>query len=512
MPEDITSPANNVKENNEPTIIQTDVGNKDGQNKCPKCGSTDISTNVSSGKLRCNFCRCEFEPEKVTGLVTDISTLEGQVMASGAQDIVADTNDVLTFKCSSCGAEVVIDTASATQARCHWCRNTLSINEQIPNGAIPDVVLPFNINRETARLEIEKFVKKRKFFAHPKFKKEFTTENVMGVYFPYMLVDVNAHSTLIGEGEHQTRKYYVKNGDKEEARYDADLYRVERDFDITINGLSIESSSDRLNTTNKEKTNNIINAIMPFDIENGVKYNANYLKGYTSEKRDTNTSQLSSLIDVQSKDIARHAANETLKFYDRGVKWDSESLSVKGQQWQAAYLPVWLYSYQQIKGNKKLLHYVAVNARTKETMGSVPIHMPKLVIISLIVEIIGLFIMIGAESDMGWLFIIAGVIYFLAMLARYRNAGARHTYEKETKREMANMKQVDDFIKSKKGLSNSRMTGANNTSVYGGGAKNKLMNSFTTENIGNTMINSVTSHSSLANAVKTGIDKKNNKK
>ena len=481
MSKDITSPTNNEKKEKKSTIIQTDIGNQNGQDKCPKCGSTDISTNPKNGKLRCNFCRCEFEPEKVAGLVTDISSLEGQVLTSGAKDIVADTKDVLTFKCSSCGAEVVIDTASSAQARCHWCRNTLSINEQIPNGAIPDVVLPFNITREDARLAIEKFVGKRKFFAHPKFKKEFTTENIMGVYFPYMLVDVNAHANLIGEGEHQTRKYYVKSGDKEEARYDADLYHVERDFDITINGLSIESSSDRLNTKDKAKTNNIINAIMPFDIENRVKYKANYLKGYTSEKRDTNISQLSSLIEVQSKDIARYAANETLSHYDRGVKWDSENLSVKGEQWQAAYLPVWLYSYQQIKGNKKMLHYVAVNARTKETMGSVPIHMPKLIFISLIVEIIGLGIMIGSENDIGWLFIIAGIVYFLAMLARYRNAGARHTYEKETKREMTNMKQVDDFIKSRKGLSNSRMNGANNFSVHGNN-HNNIMNSITNNN------------------------------
>ena len=32
----------------------------------------------------------------------------------------------------------------------------------------------------------------------------------------------------------------------------------------------------------------------------------------------------------------------------------------------------------QQKGKKNILHYVAVNARTSETMGSVPIHFPKL--------------------------------------------------------------------------------------------------------------------------------------
>lgn len=214
------TPTNNIS-NNASTVVKTDEGSNNGQNKCPKCGSTDISVNSINGHLRCNFCRYEFELEKITGMQEDISKLTGQVMTSGTQDIVADANDIVTLKCSSCGAEVVIDTASAVQARCHWCRNTLSINEQIPNGSIPDVVLPFAVSKEDAKSQIEKFVGKRKFFAHPKFTKEFTTENIMGVYFPYMVIDVNAHSTLIGQGEHKVRQYTRKEGDKNVTYYDA---------------------------------------------------------------------------------------------------------------------------------------------------------------------------------------------------------------------------------------------------------------------------------------------------
>lgn len=66
-------------------------------------------------------------------------------------------------------------------------------------------------------------------------------------------------------------------------------------------------------------------------------------------KRDTNVEELKGLVKEQSKDVARFAANKTLEFYDRGVRWDSENLEVKGQQWKSAYLPVWLYSYQQKK-------------------------------------------------------------------------------------------------------------------------------------------------------------------
>jgi len=465
-----------MSDNTETKIVQTDVGGTDGQNKCPKCGATDISLNVNNGMLRCNFCREEFEPEKVEGMVTDLSQLEGEVIGSGAQDMVADTNDVLTFKCTSCGAEVVIDTSEATQARCHWCRNTLSVNQQIPNGSIPDVVLPFGVKKDVAKGEIEKFVGKRKFFAHPKFKEEFTTQNIMGVYLPYMVVDVNAHSNLSGQGEHLVRRYTRKSGDHETTYYDADLYNVEREFDIVIDGLTVESSMDKLQHKASNKTNNVINAIMPFDIENSVKWNANYLKGYTSEKRDTNIEQLRNIVDAQAKDIARHKANETLKEYDRGVCWAQEDLNVKGQQWKAAYLPVWLYSYQQVVNeNKKFLHYVAVNARTKETMGSVPIHMPKLFGVSALVEVIGLFLAMFIDSDYSWLCALSGIIYFAYYYFRYRNSNARHVHEKETKAQMADMRKVDNLVKRQTGLTNSTMRGANNTRVSGsGGVGNKM--------------------------------------
>ena len=463
----------------EPKIVQTDLGNKDGQNKCPKCGATDISLNTKTGKLRCNFCRHEFEPQKLEGLEKDISNLEGEVLGSGTQDINNDAGDIITLKCSSCGAEVVIDTSESTGARCHWCRNTLSINEQIPNGAIPDTVLPFKLTKDEARKQIEAFVGKRRFFAHPKFREEFTTENIMGAYFPYMIVDVNSHAKFVGQGEHEVRRYTVKRGDNTETRYDADLYDVEREFDLSIEGLTVESSLDKLDNSSSAKTNNIINSIMPFDTENCVKWDSNYLKGYTSEKRDVNVDQLRPLVETQSKDIARFAANESLKQYDRGVQWNSQDLDIKGQQWKSAYLPVWIYSYLQKKGDKNVLHYVAVNARTKETMGSVPIHMPKLFLISGLLELVGIIIAIlfsvfkifsSSSSDLskiGWLFALTGIIFFIIKYAKYRNKGARHHHETETKKEIRNLRKVDNLIRRKTGLSNSKMAGANNKSVQG---------------------------------------------
>ena len=479
---DIKEEAEQQLISNEEKIIKTDVGAKDGQNKCPRCGATDISLDVNKGCLRCNYCRHEFKPNKSTELETDISILEGQVIGSGAQDIVADTKDIITFKCSSCGSEVVIDTSEAMQARCHWCRNTLSVNQQIPNGSVPDAVLPFKITKEIAKTEIEKFVGKRKFFAHPKFKEEFITTNIMGVYFPYMVINVNSKAKLIGQGEQLIKKYFRGSGENQKNYYDADLYAVGREFDLIVNGLTVESSSDKLEHKSPLKTTNVINAIMPFDIENCVKWDANYLKGYTSEKRDVNIEQLRDLVKVQVKDIARYSANDTITEYDRGVAWSNEQLQIVGQQWIAAYLPVWLYSYQQEKNNKKVLHYVVVNARTKEVMGSVPIHMPKLILLSFLVELLGFFAFWFTDFNYNWLFIFIGFIYFFLMYNKYRNISARHKYESETETKLNNIKREDKLLKRQTGLTNARMIGANNLNIDNENLGNKILNNFINNN------------------------------
>jgi len=449
--------------NEDEVIVQTGADTKDGQTKCPKCGATDISLNESKGMLRCNFCRHEFEPEKAVE-ETNLKDLKGKVVGSGAQDIKASKDDLLTIECSSCGAEVVINTNEATNARCHWCRNVLSVNRQIPNGSVPDMVLPFKLKKDEAKSAIDKFVGSRMLFAHPKFKKEFTTQNIMGAYFPYMIVNANAHVHLSGHGEIKVKEYAEGEGSSKKTYYDADCYKVEREFDLTVNGLTVESSSDK-RQYQADKTNNIINAIMPFDIENCVKWDANYLRGYSTEKRDTNISDLKDLFDVQAKDIARYKANETIKKYDRGVKWENEKLDLKGQAWNSAYLPVWLYSYQQEMGKKGRLHYIAVNARTKEIIGSVPLHLPKLWLVVLLIEALAVAIMLYFNWAFDWIFIPTGFIFLLVIYNKYRNTGAVHTYERETTSEMSNVKEVDNFIEKRTRLTSMSITGANNRTI-----------------------------------------------
>lgn len=354
---------------------------KDGLNRCPKCGATDIRQRPGTDLLVCMYCRNEWHGQRVEeefGLGEGIDQLEGTVIASGARDIDDDAAALMTFKCSGCGAEVTVNTENAMTARCHWCRHVFGVNEQIANGAVPDAVLPFHIGKDDAVARIRQFVDKRRLFALKAFKEQFTPENVVPVYMPYMIVDANAAADVAGQGEIETRRYTRGSGNSKKTYYDADVYRLQRHVDFTVDDLPLESSSERGNLDTRVNTNNIINTILPFDTKNAVKWNASYLSGITSEKRDLDVEQLRPHLEDQLLSIARSRVQPSVRRYDRGVRWEQERLDVHGTRWVSMYLPVWLYSYHQPGSNGGMLHYIAVNGRTGETMGSVPVQQWKL--------------------------------------------------------------------------------------------------------------------------------------
>ncbi|MFW7415725.1 TFIIB-type zinc ribbon-containing protein [Demequina sp. SO4-18] len=364
------------------TIIDTTTGKAHGHDDCPQCGSTEITRKGNTLSLICQFCRYEWvgsRLEDTHGLGEGIDELSGRVYTSGAADITSD-DTLVTIKCTGCGSEVVVDTAHSLESRCHWCRSILSINDKIPNGAVPDGVLPFSISKDEAVRRIAAFVDKRQFFALKKFKEEFTPENVMGVYMPYMTVDGNVGARFHGQGEVLTRRYSVKTGKNSSTTYyDANVFDVVRDFDLHIDDLIVESSASRSNIDNRANTNNIINSLLPYDVKEMVAFDSNYLGEFSAEKRDLNIDDVASRAHTQFLTMARESIRDDITGYDRGVRWTHEQLTVHGSRWASVFLPVWLYSYaQKMDDGQVMVHYIAVNGRSGACMGSVPVNKRRL--------------------------------------------------------------------------------------------------------------------------------------
>lgn len=492
--------------NTEETIVVDTAHLDDGQTKCEACGSTDIALNVATGMLRCNFCRHEQEGAAFEKSVSKVRKLKGQIVGAGAANISASTDDVLTFKCESCSAEVIVETSESTQARCHWCRNTLSVNEQIPNGAVPDKVLPFSVIKSDACQKIQEFVNERQFFAQKRFKKEFTVDNVIGVYLPYMVVDANVGMVFKGEGEIELRTWTEErietrmvqrtvtrgsgNNQREETIwveeqytvidrfYDADRFKIVRDFDMFVEDMTIESSAEKIKHRSLERTNNIISAIKPFDVSKGRAWDANYMNGFNAQKRDVNIDDLIEPVEMQLKDVARLKIRKTIREYQaRGVRWTSEKLKVQGKQWTAAYFPIWLYSFQE---RDKTVNYIAVNGQTGKMLGSVPLNFGKLLLVSLLS---GAFFTIPTYYLSNWfftdvmlwdpwvtwmatalMFLFSFGIPYVGFFSIYRNDEARFEHETEIKAKIRNMKKKDTVIEQLRRTKASKMPGRNNTS------------------------------------------------
>ena len=392
-----------------------ELSTNNGLNRCPHCGGSDIATDEKAGKLRCNFCQTLFDvkSDNATG---GMGSLKGDTVHEGASNIVPGDDIVQTFKCPACGAEVVINTNEATSASCHWCRHIFSVNEKISNGAVPDLVLPFKLTKEEAIEKVREAVDLGSNNLSEEFRNNFKPEEVRGVYFPYMIIDLNTHWTSYGEAQK------TEEGSTTPP-YHYEEYNISREFDLLIDDLTVESSAGRLNQDTYVNSNNIINAILPFDTENAVAWNADYLRGYASERRSVDTDSLKEVVALQTGDIARRYIKEAAPQYDRGTHWENEHLKVNGSKWKAAYLPVWLYSYKPEKESR--IYYVAVNARTGETVGCVPTK---------------------GSSGM--------------------NIEARHHHENETRFEVKNLKESDKYSKKGKSFKN-EIDFRNDTRVIG---------------------------------------------
>lgn len=389
------------------TIINTASGKPDGLNKCPYCGSAEVFLDVQSGHPKCHYCKKLLpapdlfeEPAAQSSSCTSVSksnlaqpitpeaqALSSEIHHSGAKNIAFDSSSFVTIECQGCGAEILVNTDETVTKRCHWCRQLLSLENQMPNGAVPDILLPFLLSKDDALAKIKKFAGMRSLFSTRAFKKGLTPENVQGVYLPYLVADTTIHATFEGTAGALVRERY--NFIADERTYDIDLVSIGRDFDLSIRNLAVEARAEKREVNIDKNTNYVLNAIMPFDIENAIPYDGNYMKGYTAQRRDTNISEIETIARRQIRDLARVNANNTAQQYSSGIRWEKTEVSIEHITWRSAYLPVYLYSYEESKAfDETLNHYVAVNARTGETMGSIPVSSGKVLAAASIIETI----------------------------------------------------------------------------------------------------------------------------
>jgi ribosomal protein S27E len=359
--------------------------------KCPNCGASDTTFTIANGRFRCHYCGKESEPDAdgILNIVSDLDSLndlDGQHFSPGMGELRQPEEEVVSFRCPSCKAEMSVETRSNSGSlTCHWCRHTISVANKINNGVRPDCLIPFTVSKRTAEYLIRDYLSQYRKYADLAFISTFRTDMIKPVYLPYMLGDFHVQAKHTGKGAIFVRSR--KSLLDEDPVYDYDEYDFERCFDLCIKDLMVEANKKyaKIGTLDSSfDSRNIVNSILPFDTTKIVDYDPKFLNGdYRAEFRDMSYDAMKTNIKNQCTDISVYNALKTMESYTSGYIFEESDLDFVGSRIKSVLCPIWLYSYMD---KKHKLNYICVNGQTGETAACVPLNTEKLFFTAVLID------------------------------------------------------------------------------------------------------------------------------
>ena len=316
--------------------------------KCPSCKAS-IVYNPSLGKFKCEYCRSEFT-------IDEINKSQEQIYKKESTTVEEKDPELVTYKCSNCGAEIIAD-ANTASTFCIYCRHTSILRNKMEGKFRPSKIIPFRIEKKAAITAFQKLSKGRPLM--PKlFNDKDNIEKITPVYIPFWLYEAEVEGELAGTGK-RVSSYVVGDTHYTKTSY----YNIARAGKITFKNIPVDGS--------QRFDNSMMNAIEPFDFNFLVEYSHAYLSGYLTEKFDVDQDQ--AFIDAKARstksatDIMSNDMVYTSKIYK------TNTLESKYTKAEYVLLPVYMINIKY--GGK--MHLFAMNGQTGELVGDIPVSTPR---------------------------------------------------------------------------------------------------------------------------------------
>ena len=350
------------------------------ENKCPSC-TASIKYNPKLGKFKCDYCGSIFTLEEMKKYSDNASSDEKN--KAREEQIVDDFDGYVSYKCESCGAEIVADDQTASTF-CVYCGNTAILKSKLSGKFTPDKIIPFKKEKNDA---IEAFKKLRK--GRPLMPRDFNSgqniEKIKGVYIPFWLFDLKVSGSIDMLGS------IITTWSRGDTRYTkTDKYRLKRSGDMEYKHVPVDGSS--------RFDNNIMNSIEPFQFGDLIPYNHAYLSGFFAEKYDEEKEKTFS----EARD---RAVNSTKDYLEADASRYSNkvvtNVNLVGDELHTDYamLPVWMVNVKY----KNKMYIFAMNGQTGKFIGNIPLDVGRVILYS-----IGIFLICLVAS-----FLISYVIYMM---------------------------------------------------------------------------------------------------
>lgn len=323
--------------------------------KCPSCGAY-LVFDPDTQKWGCPFCNSTYE-EKT--LLDKAEAFEQQAERETPETIPTAEGEQVVYHCPSCGSQIMTDeTTVATQ--CYYCHNPVVLQGKLTADMKPDSVLPFTISKEKAVASFLNWVKGKRFVPAGFFSQA-EVETMSGVYYPHFVTSCEIEGSIDGEGRNtsvvDTPKYTITN---------TEHYHVRREGEMTFNSIMRPA----LSSVNRK----LSDGIHPFPLEEVKPFSGAYLSGFLAERRDIDADTATA--DVRDE-VERYVEPLLTDDIHYGSYSGNTSAKIKKLSSKYVLLPTWVLTYPN-RANKNQPYYYAMNGRTGEVCGKLPINKSKL--------------------------------------------------------------------------------------------------------------------------------------
>jgi len=336
----------------------TDERGESRQFPCESCGA-DLEFHIGKQSLNCPYCgfvkALSRDPDVAVEEQDFAAMLERLVELRGGDR--RDEQGIREIDCADCGATVRFS-GNVTSSDCAYCGSPLQLAgaHDAPQRVPVDGVLPFQIDRETARGNLAGWIRSR-WFAPNAFRKRGVQGKFNGLYAPYWTFDTMTTTRYTGQrGDH----YYVTVGSGKNRR------RVRRTRWRPASGSFQRFFDDVTIVAASGLPAKRVRALEPWPIERCVPFNGELLSGFLARTYDVE------LVDGFGR--ARERIDDALRAeVKQRIGGDAQRIhSIQSSHDAVTYkhllLPLWLLAYRF----KAKTYQVVINAGTGEVQGDRP--------------------------------------------------------------------------------------------------------------------------------------------
>jgi DNA-directed RNA polymerase subunit RPC12/RpoP len=339
--------------------------------QCPNCSGA-LYYDASGEKITCKSCKTEYSYQQIEeyGLALDASEKPSKINwhADEYKSKTEIMDDKPGYVCESCGAEIVADENTAA-TECIYCGNPVIVPKTISGMLMPDYVIPFKIEKDSAKKLLADFYGKR-FLLPKEFKDKNRIKKISGVYVPFWLFDCK------GEGNAAYRATRMRSWSDSNYNYtETKHYSIIRSGSVGFSNIPVDASS--------KMEDKYMDAIEPFDYNEFEDFKALYLAGYFADKYDVDVDDSIARATLRVKNSTDAAFRSTINGYT-SVTTSNSNIQMEEGDIHYALLPIWMLNTKY----KDEMYQFAINGQTGKVVGELPVDKGKAVQLFMFIFII----------------------------------------------------------------------------------------------------------------------------